>query len=87
MYINIGTPLFIRDCANFNGDDVVVLCYQGTEIDAFGPMDNKKGNNFAKDVTMRRKPSVKVPTMTYDPNEWDTFSIDDVSGLGTHIVD
>ena len=77
----------VADCANFNGDDVVVLCYQGTEIDAFGPMDNKKGNNFAKDVTMRRKPSVKVPTMTYDPNEWDTFSIDDVSGLGTHIVD
>ena len=64
-----------------------VLLQNLLEIDAFGPMDNKKGNNFAKDVTMRRKPSVKVPTMTYDPNEWDTFSIDDVSGLGTHIVD
>ncbi|MBB6460396.1 DUF5689 domain-containing protein [Flammeovirga kamogawensis] len=74
---------------NFNGDDQVALQKNSTIIDQIGiPGDV----DYAKDKTFRRKSNVRVPkagsndprVSTNPATEWDVFSKDDVSGLGTH---
>ena len=68
---------------NFNGNDPVIL-YKGSDkiIDYFG-VDNKR---FGKDMTYRRKSSVTGPSATYNADEWEATSKDDVSGLGSHTM-
>lgn len=68
---------------NFNGNDPIIL-YKGTDnvIDYFGV-----GNTgFGKDMTFRRKSSVTGPSATYNADEWEATSKDDVSGLGSHTM-
>lgn len=68
---------------NFNGNDPIIL-YKGTDnvIDYFGV-----GNTgFGKDMTYRRKSSVTGPSATYNADEWEATSKDDVSGLGSHTM-
>lgn len=68
---------------NFNGNDPVIL-YKGSDkiIDYFG-VDNTR---FGKDMTYRRKSSVTGPSATYNADEWEATSKDDVSGLGSHTM-
>lgn len=68
---------------NFSGNDPIIL-YKGTDnvIDYFGV-----GNTgFGKDMTFRRKSSVTGPSATYNADEWEATSKDDVSGLGSHTM-
>lgn len=68
---------------NFNGNDPIIL-YKGSDkiIDYFG-VDN---TGFGKDMTFRRKSSVTGPSATYNADEWEATSKDDVSGLGSHTM-
>lgn len=66
---------------NFNGNDPVGLFKNGKLIDIVGTF-NGGSADFAKDVTLRRKASVNAPSTTYNPNDWDELSKDDISGLG-----
>ena len=75
---NYGEPL------NFNGNDPVGLFKNDDLIDIVGVF-NGGSENFAKDVTLRRKPSVVEPNTTYDfINEWTLFAQDTVGDLGIH---
>ncbi|MFD2697148.1 lamin tail domain-containing protein [Mesonia sediminis] len=80
-----------RGNLDFNGDDSVLLYYSsgGTDtlIDIIGPdsliNDPNPNPNFAQNVTLRRKPGFG-PSTTYDSNDFDSYSIDDASGIGSH---
>lgn len=76
------------DCkaVNFNGNDPVGLFKNGELIDVIGTF-NGGSADFAKDVTLRRKSSVTAPSTVYNPDEWEEFDKDDVSGLGSHTVE
>lgn len=75
---NYGEPL------NFNGNDPVGLFKNDDLIDIVGVFDGGSGN-FAKDVTLLRKPSVVQPNTAYDLiNEWTIFAQDTVDNLGVH---
>ncbi|MEQ6122876.1 endonuclease [Pseudotenacibaculum sp. MALMAid0570] len=75
---NFGEPL------NFNGNDPVGLFKDETLIDIIGVFDGGSGN-FAKDVTLRRKPSVIEPNTTFDEvNEWNSFPQDTFDDIGSH---
>lgn len=67
---------------NFNGNDPVGLFKNGKLIDIVGTFGGGSAD-FAKDVTLRRKASINAPSATYNPEEWEELSKDDVSGLGT----
>lgn len=75
---NFGEPV------NFNGDDPVGLFKDETLIDIVGTFDFG-GADFAKDVTLRRKPAVNQPNTTWDEvNEWDSYPKDTVDDIGMH---
>ena len=78
---NYGEPL------NFNGNDPVGLFKNDVLIDIIGEFDGGS-ENFAKDVTLRRKSSVAEPNTTFDPeNEWDVYPKDTVDDIGnTHLT-
>jgi len=68
---------------NFNGNDPVGLFKNGVLIDIVGDF-NGGSQNFAKDITLRRKSTVTAPNATYTLNEWDTFPVNTVDGIGIH---
>jgi len=68
---------------NFNGNDPVGLFKNDVLIDIIGDF-NGGSQNFAKDITLRRKNTVTAPTATYDTSEWDTFTKNTVDNIGTH---
>ncbi|MEJ8763956.1 DUF6359 domain-containing protein [Phocaeicola sp. HCN-40430] len=70
---------------NFSGNDPVGLFKNGELIDVFGVF-NGGSDDFAKDMTYRRKSSVTGPSATYNADEWEATSKDDVSGLGSHTM-
>ncbi|CAN5246540.1 hypothetical protein BH23BAC2_BH23BAC2_12420 [soil metagenome] len=67
---------------DFNGNDPIGLFKDGVLIDIIGYLDNPE--DFAKDVTLRRKALATEPSTTYDPNEWELYDIDNVEGLGSY---
>lgn len=64
---------------DFNGNDPVGLFKEGELIDIIGVPG---GEDFAKDVTLRRKASVNAPSMTYKPEEWEVLDTDNFEGIG-----
>ena len=66
---------------NFNGNDPIGLFHDGKLIDMIG---NTGGEDFAKDVTLRRKPAVSTPNSSFSSGEWETLQKDAVDGLGTY---
>ena len=69
----------------FNGNDAIGLFKNGVLIDLVG--DQNSSATFAQDVTLRRKSSITAPNSSYVTSEWDTFTIDTFSDLGTHTMD
>lgn len=69
----------------FNGNDPVGLFLNDKLVDVIGVLGGGD-KDFAKDVTLRRKASVTGPYVSasngWNPDEWETFAKDDVSGLG-----
>ena len=66
----------------FNGNDVIGLFKNNVLIDILGLEGDD--SDFAKNVTLIRKPEIEFPSTTYDANEWNVESIDDCSDLGQH---
>lgn len=70
---------------NFNGDDVVVLKKGETVIDIFSEIGT--ADDFAKDVTQVRNPSVTKPNATYNADEWTEYASNTFAYLGSHTMD
>jgi endonuclease I len=69
----------------FSGDDQIRL----VKIDGNQTIDmiGVNGNiNWGVNVTLVRKPEVYEGTISYNPDEWETRTYDDISTLGTHSV-
>tara|TARA_B100000586_G_scaffold126701_1_gene91529 strand:+ start:189 stop:1616 length:1428 start_codon:yes stop_codon:yes gene_type:complete len=66
---------------DFNGNDPVGLFKDGTLIDMIG---TSGGDDFAKDVTLRRKATVTAPSATYNSDEWESFEKNTVDNIGTY---
>ncbi len=69
---------------NFNGDDVVGLFKDDELIDIIGVLGNTNNNNYAKDLTLRRKQTISVGNTTFDMDEWEEYPKNTVDGIGTH---
>ncbi|TYP98798.1 putative secreted protein (Por secretion system target) [Tenacibaculum adriaticum] len=68
----------------FNGNDAVGLFKSDALIDLIG--NPSSSANFAQNTTIRRKSSVTSPNTSYTTSEWDSYSQDTFSGLGSHTV-
>jgi len=67
---------------SFNGNDAVGLFRNGLLVDLVG---NPKSDAYIiQDQTLRRKNTVVWGNSAYDPSEWQSYSTDNVDGLGTH---
>jgi len=83
---------------NFNGDDALVLTFNGQPIDSFGRVGEDPGSFWSCDGgttqnhTLRRLSGVcagdTITDDAFDPcNQWNFFAEDLISGLGFHISD
>jgi endonuclease I/chitodextrinase len=70
----------------FNGNDAVGLFKNGVLIDIIGTFNGGTAN-FAADVTLRRKSTVKSPNTNFNKStEWDSYSSDTCSNLGSRTI-
>ena len=69
----------------FNGNDALGLFKNGTLIDMLGTLGSSA--NYAQDVTLVRKSSINSPSATYVTSQWDSYSTDEFSYLGSHTMD
>lgn len=67
---------------SFNGNDAIGLFKNDVLIDILG--DFNSSADYAKDVTLVRKPTVSEPTTTFDISEWDSFAQNSCTDLGNH---
>ena len=67
---------------NFNGNDPIAIICNDEITDILGTIGSDA--DFAKDVTLRRLSTVTAPTATYNPDEWETLDMDDLTGFGSH---
>lgn len=81
----------------FNGDDAILLKKGTTTVDAFGQVGTDPGSAWTAggvttvDKTLRRKSTITqgdvISSDAFNPSlEWDVFSVDTVSGLGSHSI-
>ncbi|MCB0462856.1 MAG: endonuclease [Flavobacteriaceae bacterium] len=68
----------------FNGNDAIGLFKNDVLIDILGTLGDAA--DYAKDVTLVRKPNVAGPNTTYTPSEWSTFSQNNCDDLGSHTI-
>tara|TARA_R110000787_G_scaffold108621_2_gene217039 strand:- start:22505 stop:23539 length:1035 start_codon:yes stop_codon:yes gene_type:complete len=67
---------------SFNGDDVVELATtSNVRVDIIGIIGST--NDFAKDITLRKKTSVG-PNTTYNTGDYDSYPIDTCNNIGSH---
>lgn len=69
----------------FNGNDPVALFKSGNLIDELGFFNDP--SDFAKDVTLVRKPTINSPNTIYNPEEWEILEKDTFTNLGSHTID
>ena len=73
---------------SFNGNDAVGLFKEDVLIDLIGYF--QKGDDYAKDIILRRKATITAPSAIYNSEEWESIKIagtaEDVSGLGSHTM-
>ena len=74
--LKAGAPL------DFNGNDPVGLFKDGELIDVIGNLDSDE--DYAKDQTLRRKKSIREPSLEYNPNDWEFLEMDNVEDLGSY---
>ncbi|MFP4078855.1 MAG: lamin tail domain-containing protein, partial [Candidatus Izemoplasmataceae bacterium] len=80
--------------ANYNGDDAIELVKDGTVIDTFGEVGEDPGDDgwtvddgSTTDHTLVRKASVRGPSETFDPSEWDVYPADTFDYIGSHTME
>lgn len=67
---------------NFNGNDAIELYYNGNLVDIIGTVGSSA--TFAQNITLVRKPEVISGDTTYTASEWNSYSEDEFSYLGSH---
>lgn len=87
---NAGTEIanegdLISSTTFFNGNDALILKKNGETIDAIGVIGSS--DSFGQDVTLVRKNTVTMPNPDFDLNEWDSYSQDDFTHLGSHTAE
>ncbi|MYL43330.1 5'-nucleotidase C-terminal domain-containing protein [Virgibacillus salexigens] len=70
---------------NFNGNDAIALQKNENNIDILGTVGDD--SNYAKDMTIVRKPSINMSNTTYDVAEWTEHNHDYFENLGVHTID
>ena len=70
---------------NFNGNDPMAIICNSAIADIIGTIGDS--GNYGKDTTLRRKSTVKEPSSTYNTDEWEVLSLDELSGFGSHVID
>ena len=82
----VTSDLIDNSAINFNGNDVIVLRYNGTIIDSIGQIGLDA--DYVKDMTIVRKSGITSgdtdPFDAYDLSEWDQYPIDTATYLGSH---
>lgn len=78
------TSLSTTGVYNFDGNDAILLRKNGVIIDVVGVLSQPTA--WGADVTLRRKSSVTAPTTSYSANDWDSYPMNDISGLGSHTM-
>lgn len=73
--VSMGAPM------DFNGNDPVGLFKNGELIDIIGTAG---GENFAENITLRRKTTITNPNSTFDIEEWETYEENTVEDLGEY---
>jgi endonuclease I len=66
----------------FNGNDAIGLFKNDVLIDILGTLGDN--SDYAKNVTLVRKPTVAGPNTVYTPSEWTSFPEDNCDDLGSH---
>ncbi|WP_160748047.1 S-layer family protein [Flavobacterium sp. Sd200] len=69
----------------FTGNDAIGLFKSETMIDVVGV--SQSSGNWGADVTLRRKSNISTPSTTYSSAEWDTYALNTIDGLGSHVYD
>ena len=77
---NISTVSSVMD---FNGNDKIALRKSEEIIDTIGVIGNN--DSFAEDITLRRKSFVQSPNNQYNESEWDTYGLEDINNLNSHL--
>ena len=70
--------------ANFNGDDPVALFNGSTMIDVIGTIGS--GTSYGANKTLVRKADATVPSASYSASDWDSYSSDTTTYLGSHTM-
>ena len=83
---NIGTEADLSSGSSvmdYTGDDKIALINSGVIIDILGVIGEIE--NFAKDITLRRKSDIQSPNNQFDSNEWESYALEDVTNLNSHV--
>ncbi len=81
---NCDIQLSFPSVAHFNGDDAVQLLQNGVVIDQIGVTALAGGDDFAKDVTLVRKPEITSGSVEFDLTEWTEYAKDTFDYIGDH---
>jgi hypothetical protein len=71
---------------SFNGNDAIALYHNGIMIDIIGYKDVGSSLMWGENKTLKRKSTVTHPSVQYDENQWDVYSIDYFDLLGSHAI-
>lgn len=86
-YSTVNANLISNNQEAYNGNDPIGLFKDGVLIDIIGTFNGGSSNNFAADVTLRRKSTISAPNITFDKvGEWDSFANNTCDGLGSHAI-
>lgn len=78
-YVDLSTN---SNAVNYSGNDAVAL-YNGTnQIDVVGVVNQVA--DWGKDVTLVRKATANVPTVSYNVSDWNSYPQDTFAYLGSH---
>jgi hypothetical protein len=81
--IGIGADLSTNNTVmDFTGDDKIALRKSGIIIDIIGEIGDDE--NFAKDITLRRKSIIQNPNNQFNQAEWDIYGMEDISNINSH---
>jgi hypothetical protein len=85
---------YTSSVANFNGNDAIELYKESTTsvidiigekgLDSYWSDDYANGSGDLVDVTVVRIPSIKEPSATFTPSQWNLYPIDTFTYLGDH---
>ncbi|MDD2228554.1 MAG: endonuclease [Candidatus Cloacimonetes bacterium] len=81
----IANQTFGSSPVDFNGNDAVGLYKSDVQIDVVGIV-GQVTPDWGKDITLARKATILSPTTAYSINDWDSYAVDTINGLGSHSV-